>query len=106
MRRYMNTDGNSPEWDLIRLAYSSCADTAIFPLQDILSLPSQARMNTPGTQSGNWLWRFRADDLNDEYSQRLLYLNRIFKRNIQATATADDFADEQDRGKPEKNTQE
>ena len=82
LRRYMNTDGNSPSWDLIRLAMSSSADTAVFPLQDILSLSSEGRMNTPGTDSGNWTWRFKSDDLKDEYCQSLKYLNKIFKRNM------------------------
>jgi len=80
-RRYMNTDGNNPSWDLIRLAYSSAADTAIFPLQDILSLSSASRMNTPGTEDGNWAWRFSEKDLKEDYSNHLLYLNKVFKRN-------------------------
>lgn len=82
LRRYMNTDGNNPAWDLIRLAFSSCANTAVFPLQDVLSLPSYARMNTPGTENDNWTWRFKSNDLTDEYALTLKYFNRIFKRNM------------------------
>ena len=79
-RRYMNTDGSSPEWDLIRLAQASCADTAIYPLQDVLSLDETSRMNTPGVKGGNWQWRYTASMLNNEYAQRLCYLSKLFRR--------------------------
>ncbi len=58
-RRYMNTDGAEFHWDMIRLAFSSVADTAIVPLQDILGLDTGARMNMPGRAEGNWRWRFQ-----------------------------------------------
>ncbi len=79
-RRYMNTDGRSPSWDLIRLAIASCADIAIYPLQDILCLPSEARMNTPGTNEGNWSFRYSDDDLLESYAETLKYLTKIFGR--------------------------
>ena len=44
-------------WDLIRLAWASVADLAIAPLQDVLDLGTEARMNLPGTAEGNWKWR-------------------------------------------------
>ncbi|MCI1930752.1 MAG: 4-alpha-glucanotransferase [Clostridia bacterium] len=80
LRRYMNTPANRPSWDLIRLAMSSAADTAIFPLQDVLELGSEARMNTPGTESGNWQWRYKKGDLTEERINELKYLCKIFKR--------------------------
>ena len=54
---------------MIRLAFSSVADTAIVPLQDILGLDSSARMNVPGTSAGNWGWRYREGQI-DERTQR------------------------------------
>ena len=78
----MNTSGNDPSWDMIRLAFSSCANTAIFPLQDVLRLGPEGRMNTPGTSSGNWKWRYKENDLTGDLSDGLLYLNRVFKRNL------------------------
>lgn len=48
----------SISWDLIRLAWSSVAEMAIVPLQDLLNLDTKARMNLPGRQDGNWHWRF------------------------------------------------
>jgi 4-alpha-glucanotransferase len=56
-------DPADPGWSLIRLAYSSRAALAIVPLQDVLRLGSEARMNTPGSGSGNWRWRLDAGDL-------------------------------------------
>lgn len=79
-RRYMNSDGDAPGWDLIRLAMASTANTAIFPLQDVLELDTTGRMNTPGSKSNNWQWRYTATMLKDEYAQRLCYLSQIFGR--------------------------
>lgn len=47
---------------LARLCYSSVAKTVILPMQDILGLQKNTRMNTPGTNSGNWLWRLQTED--------------------------------------------
>ena len=63
VRGYLGRDGSDIAWDLIRLAYSSVADLAIVPLQDVLRLSSDARMNIPGAAQGNWGWRFREDAL-------------------------------------------
>lgn len=67
-------------WDLIRLALSSIADAAIFPLQDVLGLGTNARMNSPGLPSGNWGWRYREDSLQHELSDRLRQLTQTFGR--------------------------
>ncbi len=61
VRRYIARDGGDIAWDLIRLAWSSVADMAIAPLQDLLSYGSDARMNLPGVASGNWRWRIPPD---------------------------------------------
>jgi 4-alpha-glucanotransferase len=58
--RYLNSpQRDSPEiaWDLIRLAWSSPAALAMAPLQDVLNLGAEARMNIPGRADGNWSWR-------------------------------------------------
>jgi 4-alpha-glucanotransferase len=56
---YLGSDGRDIHWDLIRAALSSVADTAIIPLQDVLGLGGEARMNLPASQSGNWSWRLQ-----------------------------------------------
>ena len=58
--------GKKPIKEMITTALQSPAELAIIPLQDVLELGPQARMNTPGTQNGNWEWRFDWDELNDD----------------------------------------
>jgi 4-alpha-glucanotransferase len=74
--------GVAPEihWDLIRAAQASVADTAIIPLQDVLGLGNEARMNLPASQSENWAWRFDAALLTDAVAGRLKQLTVVFGR--------------------------
>ena len=70
----------SPEgihWDLIRLALSSIANQAIIPLQDILGLGNQARMNFPSIPEGNWEWRYQTAALTQELGDRLKVLTEL-----------------------------
>jgi 4-alpha-glucanotransferase len=71
VRTYLSTDGSQIHWDLIALALRSNANTAIYPLQDVLGLGSTARMNIPGRDQGNWSWRFRWEQLSPDIEQRL-----------------------------------
>jgi 4-alpha-glucanotransferase len=77
---YMGSDGADAVWDFIRLALSSVADTAILPMQDVLGLGTEARMNVPGTVGNNWRWRMREDQLKPELAARLRALNRMYGR--------------------------
>ncbi|MEX2030494.1 MAG: 4-alpha-glucanotransferase [Anaerolineales bacterium] len=74
-RRYLGVDGHDIAWDLIRSAWASAADLAMAPLQDVLSLGSESRMNLPGRPDGNWTWRFLPDQLTEELAARLEDLN-------------------------------
>ena len=67
-------------WTLIRAAYTSVAQTAIVPVQDILSLGSDARMNRPGDAQHNWSWRFVSGALTNEHAKRLRKLAEISGR--------------------------
>ncbi|MBU0700278.1 4-alpha-glucanotransferase [bacterium] len=68
-------------WEVIRLALSSVANTAIIPLQDVLGLGSGARMNMPGkVLSKNWAWRYTQDMLNNECQERLRGLTEMYGR--------------------------
>ncbi len=75
IRSYLNISGEFIAWDFIRTALRSSAHLAIFPLQDIMSLDSSARLNTPGSSMGNWQWRFSNDQLNDLWTESSAYLN-------------------------------
>jgi 4-alpha-glucanotransferase len=80
LHRYLGHDAAEPAWDLIRLAWSSVADYALAPLQDILNLGEEARMNLPGRPAGNWGWRFRADMLTAPILDRLAELTLLYSR--------------------------
>jgi 4-alpha-glucanotransferase len=79
-QRYLATDGREINWTLIRTALSSVADTVLVPLQDILGLGSEARMNLPGRQSGNWRFRFSWDQLTPEITRRLRSMIDTYER--------------------------
>jgi 4-alpha-glucanotransferase len=64
-RRYLRVGGAEIGWDLIRAAYAAVSRIAVFPMQDLLSLGSSGRMNTPGNPQGNWQWRIGPGDLKN-----------------------------------------
>ncbi len=67
-------------WDMLRLAQSSVADLCIVPMQDLLALDASARMNVPGTESGNWTWRLMPGEIRHDIAERLAELTRTFGR--------------------------
>ncbi len=67
-------------WDLIRMAFASVANQAIIPLQDLLALGSECRMNAPGEAEGNWGWRYRPGSLTEDICDRLRHLTEIYGR--------------------------
>lgn len=79
-RRYLNSDAAEIQWDFIRAALGSVADLALFPMQDILGLGPETRMNRPGSSAGNWLWRYTADQIAPDTAGRLLALTRLYGR--------------------------
>ena len=78
--RYLGGDGSQVHWDLVRLAWMSVADTAIVPMQDLLGLGSEARMNVPATAKGNWAWRMRPGSFTGEIASRLRALTETYGR--------------------------
>ena len=80
VRRYMNCDGSMVAHDFIRTAMGSVARCAIFPLQDALSLDTDARMNTPGTRENNWAWRYTSDLLTPGLTRDLKELTILYGR--------------------------
>lgn len=57
VRRYLRVDGHDIAWDLLRSAFESVSRLAVIPMQDLLCLDASARMNSPGSEQGNWQWR-------------------------------------------------
>ena len=58
-------------WALMHLGMKSVARLAVYPVQDVLALGSEARMNYPGRPSGNWAWRLLPGELSPEHGARL-----------------------------------
>jgi hypothetical protein len=71
VHRYLQTNGNEIHWVMMRAVLNSPADTAILPIQDLLGLGSEGRMNRPGVASGNWAWRMAPGALTPEILARL-----------------------------------
>ncbi|HTX89995.1 MAG TPA: 4-alpha-glucanotransferase [Anaerolineales bacterium] len=79
-RRYLRVDGRDFPWDLIRAGWGSTAVFALAPMQDLLGLGTEARMNYPSRLGGNWEWRMTEDALGGELQGRIRELNWIFLR--------------------------
>jgi 4-alpha-glucanotransferase len=79
-RRYLAREGRDPAWDLIRAAWSSVAVFALAPMQDFLGLGNEARMNHPGSPSGNWTWRMPPGALDQGLSDRINEINALYSR--------------------------
>lgn len=74
-------EGPELYWDMIRLAFSSVATLAVIPLQDVLGLGNEARMNLPGQPEGNWRWRYLPGALSPDAGARLAELTRTYGRD-------------------------
>jgi 4-alpha-glucanotransferase len=79
-RQYLGTNGDEIHWDMIRAAWASVARVAIAPVQDVLGLGSEARMNRPGTASGNWAWRMDEGSLQPIHAERLSAMTKAYGR--------------------------
>lgn len=77
---YTGSDGKDVCKDLIRLAYSSIANIVIIPMQDFLRLDSSARMNFPGRADGNWMWRFKWNQISNDIIEEIKTFVEIFER--------------------------
>ncbi len=81
VRDYLGVSGDEIHWDLIRAACASVADTAIHPMQDVLGLGSEHRMNWPGRGEGYWEWRFSWQQVQPRHAERLAHLARLYRRD-------------------------
>ncbi|MEO8650417.1 MAG: 4-alpha-glucanotransferase [Acidobacteriota bacterium] len=79
--KYINGDADTIHWDMIRAISSSVADTAIVPMQDLLGLGSEARMNVPAGAGPNWQWRMLPDAVTEEITTALKELTAIYGRS-------------------------
>src|SRR6202041_1009679 len=77
---YLGCCEDGIHWAFIRAALNSVADLALVPMQDVLGLGSEARMNTPSMDGGNWNWRLTAGQLNPEVTAKLAQLAELTDR--------------------------
>ena len=77
---YLNSKGEDICTDFIRLAWASVANTAIVPMQDVLGLGNEARMNLPGTTVNNWMWRAKSNDFTAELAHKMAQLTVLYGR--------------------------
>jgi 4-alpha-glucanotransferase len=80
IQAYIGRDGSDISWDLIRIALASISNTAIIPMQDVLRLGDEARMNVPGEPRGNWAWRMTHEQLDFELASGLREMTSIYGR--------------------------
>jgi 4-alpha-glucanotransferase len=80
--RYLGREVSVEEipWELIKLAMMSVANLAIIPMQDILGLGTEARMNRPSITEGNWEWQLLSDQLKSSVTERLREMTEIYGR--------------------------
>jgi 4-alpha-glucanotransferase len=91
---YLGRCEDGIHWAFIRAALNSVAEFALIPLQDVLGLGSEARMNTPSLPRGNWKWRFSPEQFSPELTAKLAYLAEVTDRLPQALPVLadEDFA--------------
>jgi 4-alpha-glucanotransferase len=77
LRRYLRVKGDAVPWDLVRAGYASPSRLFVVPMQDLLNLSSEARLNTPGQATGNWRWRFTRQQVDQLWSQSAPYLREL-----------------------------
>lgn len=81
LAQYLGRDTlENANWDMIRLAMTSVANTVILPLQDVLGLGEEARMNMPSRSKGNWEWRYTKDQLTPDLAKKLAALTKLTGR--------------------------
>jgi 4-alpha-glucanotransferase len=80
VNNYFDREVIEINWELIRAAQMSVAHTSVIPMQDILNLDSDARMNLPGRETGNWTWRCSAEDFDHPGIQRLMHYTKLYGR--------------------------
>jgi 4-alpha-glucanotransferase len=78
--QYLPQVAHGGAWELVRAAQASVADSAVVPLQDLLGLGSEARMNLPGTPSGNWGWRCPPGALTEQAALKMRGLSELYGR--------------------------
>ncbi|UCF60237.1 MAG: 4-alpha-glucanotransferase [Anaerolineaceae bacterium] len=84
-QRYLGCEEENIPWGMIQAIWSSVAEMAIVPMQDLLELGSEARMNFPSRAEGNWAWRVKAEELSPQLARRMREMGVLYGRLIETT---------------------
>ena len=91
---YLNlTKEEGYNWGMMRAAWSSVADMAIVPMQDLLGLDSKARINIPSTTGGNWQWRATPEQIDNKLAKKLHKCMQMYARLREEPEEASDKSD-------------
>jgi 4-alpha-glucanotransferase len=77
---YLGDASDGIQWAMVRAAQNSIANLCVIPLQDVLGLGTEARMNTPSRSRGNWGWRYRKSDLTQQLAEKLAAMAEVSDR--------------------------
>ena len=78
--KYLDSDGTEIHWDFVRSVWASVANTAIAPIQDLIGIGTEGRINLPASMGGNWQWRLTEGSITTEIALRLKELTEVFGR--------------------------
>ncbi|PCH61760.1 MAG: 4-alpha-glucanotransferase, partial [Gammaproteobacteria bacterium] len=81
LHEYLGEPQQTMPWLLIQAALRSVSQLAVIPMQDLLSLDGEHRMNVPGTIEGNWSWQFDWEMVDEQCAPRLRKLNELYGRS-------------------------
>ena len=81
VKNYLGSDGQAINWDMMRALSRSVATLVVFPMQDVLGLSSEHRMNLPGKPEGNWEWRFSWEQIQPQHTLALMEMSATNGRN-------------------------
>ncbi len=80
VKKYLDYHGDNIVFELIRAAYASVADIVIIPMQDVLNLGGEARMNFPGKLGGNWTWRMKWEQVPSNLPHTYKQMAELYER--------------------------
>jgi len=82
IEKYLGQTGEPMPWSMVEAVFRSVANWAIVPMQDLLSLGKNNRMNVPGVPQGNWRWRFQWDQYTENLVDKIRNMVVQFERDV------------------------
>jgi 4-alpha-glucanotransferase len=77
VRQYLGVSGDDIAWDFVRASYATVSRIAVIPMQDLLNLGTNSRLNSPGRTFGNWQWRYTREALSNIQQSSTSHLKEL-----------------------------